>query len=175
MRIANTVSESIVDGPGLRYTVFVQGCGHNCPGCHNPDTHPFDGGRKVGVEELAKQMLSNPLTTGLTLSGGDPMEQAEECAILADIARAHGLNVWTYTGYTYEQLLSQRDPARLDLLAQTDVLVDGPFLLAERSWETLFRGSRNQRLIDMETTRRTGRLTLWRREDKLAHFKRPES
>ncbi len=175
MRIAQTVSDSIVDGPGLRYTVFTQGCGHNCPGCHNPDTHPFDGGREVRVEELVEEMLSNPLISGLTLSGGDPMEQAEECTALAGIARDNGLNVWTYTGYTYGQLLGEGNPARLALLSQTDVLVDGPFLLAERSWVTPFRGSRNQRLIDLKATRQTGRITLWQREDSLAHFKRPES
>ena len=74
MRIANTISDSIVDGPGLRFTVFTQGCRHNCPGCHNPETHCFDGGQEVSVEQLLEQMLENPLTLGLTLSGGDPME-----------------------------------------------------------------------------------------------------
>lgn len=175
MRIANTIQDSIVDGPGLRFTVFTQGCRHNCPGCHNPDTHPFSGGREVTVEELTEQMLHSPLTAGLTLSGGDPMEQAAECTALACCARARGLNVWTYTGYTYEQLTEQADPDRLALLAATDVLVDGPFLLSERSYSLPFRGSRNQRLIDLNRTRETGTLTLWTRPDGLSHFIKPES
>ena len=175
MRIANTVSDSIVDGPGLRFTVFTQGCRHNCPGCHNPETHPFEGGREVSVEELAEKMSRNPLTAGLTLSGGDPMEQAAECARLAALAKERGLNVWVYTGYTYEALLAQGDADRLALLAAADVLVDGPFLLAQKSYDALFCGSRNQRLIDLNATRSTGRVTLWRQEDGLSHFARPES
>ena len=103
------------------------------------------------------------------------MEQAKECAALAAAARADGLDVWTYTGYTYEQLLRQGDPDRFALLEQTDVLVDGPFVAAEASYDALFRGSRNQRLIDLNATRRTGRLTLWQRPDPLSHFTKPES
>ena len=175
MRIASTTSGSIVDGPGLRFTVFTQGCVHHCPGCHNPETHSFDGGYEITVEELAEEMLSDPLVVGLTLSGGDPMEQAADCARLAAIARSAGLNVWTYTGYTYEALLAQGDPDRIALLAQTDVLVDGPFIQSQKSYELLFRGSRNQRLIDMNAVRTTGKLSLWQRPDPLSHFKRPES
>ena len=105
MRIANVVSDSIVDGPGLRFAVFTQGCPHHCPGCHNPETHDPAGGREATVAELAEQMLSNPLTDGLTLSGGEPFDQAGECAALAARAREKGLNVWAYTGYRYETLL----------------------------------------------------------------------
>ena len=175
MRIANTVSDSIVDGPGLRFTVFTQGCPHRCPGCHNPDTHDPAGGQEVTVEELAEKLLSNPLTDGLTLSGGEPFCQAEECAKLAAIAREKGLNVWTYTGYTYERLLEGDLPGALELLEQTDVLVDGPFLLAEKSYEALFRGSANQRLIDVKQSKAAGHVVLWTRPDPLAHFVRPES
>jgi anaerobic ribonucleoside-triphosphate reductase activating protein len=175
MKIASTTSGSIVDGPGMRFTVFVQGCRHHCPGCHNPQTHPFDGGREVSVEELHAMFFSDPLITGLTLSGGDPMEQAAECAQLAALAKSGGHNVWTYTGYTYEQLLAEGDPDRLSLLEQTDVPVDGPFILKEKSYDALFRGSRNQRLIDLNATRRTGVLTLWQRPSTLSHFTRPES
>ena len=175
MRIANTVSDSIVDGPGLRFTVFTQGCPHRCPGCHNPDTHDPKGGRETTVEELAEKLLSNPLTDGLTLSGGEPFCQAEDCARLAAMARERGLNVWVYTGYTYERLLEGDLPGALELLELTDVLVDGPFLLAERSYEALFRGSSNQRLIDVPRSLAAGQVVLWERHDPLAHFVRPES
>lgn len=175
MRIANTVSDSIVDGPGLRFTVFTQGCPHHCPGCHNPDTHDPAGGHEVTVEALARQMMANPLTDGLTLSGGEPFLQAEDCAALARLARERGLNVWTYTGYTYERLLEGELSGALALLEQTDVLVDGPFLLAEKSYEALFRGSANQRLIDVKQSRAAGHVVLWSRPDPLAHFTVPES
>ena len=175
MRIANTVSDSIVDGPGLRFTVFTQGCPHRCPGCHNPDTHDPAGGHEATVDELAEKLLSNPLTDGLTLSGGEPFCQAEECAKLAAAAREKGLNVWTYTGYTYERLISGEVPGAMDLLAQTDVLVDGPFVEAQKSYAALFRGSTNQRLIDVPRSLAAGQAVLWERPDPLAHFVRPES
>lgn len=175
MRIANTVSDSIVDGPGLRFTVFTQGCPHDCPGCHNPETHSLAGGQVVTVAELVEQMLANPLTAGLTLSGGDPFLQGGECAALARAAHEKGLNVWTYTGYTYEKLLEIGEPDGLALLDATDVLVDGPFLLAKKSYEAKFRGSTNQRLIDMNKTRAAGKVILWTPTDGLAHFIRPES
>ena len=175
MRIANTVSDSIVDGPGLRFTVFTQGCPHRCPGCHNPDTHDPAGGREAAVEELAEKLLSNPLTDGLTLSGGEPFCQAAECARLAAIVREKGLNVWVYTGYTYERLLEGDLPGALELLELTDVLVDGPFVEARKSYAALFRGSTNQRLIDVPRSLAAGRAVLWERPDPLAHFVRPES
>lgn len=175
MRIANTISDSIVDGPGLRFTVFTQGCPHDCPGCHNQETHPFDGGRETTVEALGAEMLRNPLTDGLTLSGGDPFLQGEACALLARLAHEKGLDVWVYTGYTYETLLEQGVPEHLDLLAEVDVLVDGPFVLALKSYEAKFRGSSNQRLIDMVKTRRAGKVVLWEPANPLAHFVRPES
>ena len=175
MRIANTVSDSIVDGPGLRFTVLTQGCPLHCPGCHNPDTHDPVAGREASVAELAEQMGKNPLTDGLTLSGGEPFCQGTECAALARIAREKGLNVWVYTGYTYERLLEGDLPGALELLEITDVLVDGPFLLAEKSYEALFRGSSNQRLIDVKQSRQEGKVVLWSRPDPLAHFVRPES
>ena len=175
MRIASTVSDSIVDGPGLRFTVFTQGCPHRCPGCHNPDTHDPAGGREAAVEELAEKLLSNPLTDGLTLSGGEPFCQAAECARLAAIAREKGLNVWVYTGYTYERLIAGEVPGAMELLAQTDVLVDGPFVEAQKSYAALFRGSANQRLIDVPRSLAAGQVVLWERHDPLAHFVRPES
>lgn len=160
MRIADCITESIVDGPGLRMTVFVQGCPHHCPGCQNPGTHDFSGGHEVGVAELCRCYAENPLLDGLTLSGGEPMCQPEDCAALARAVRALGGNVWVYTGFLYEALTN--DPARRALLDEADVLVDGPFLQAQRSLELRWRGSANQRVIDLRATRRNGILTLWK-------------
>lgn len=175
MRIANTVNDSIVDGPGLRFTVFTQGCRHACPGCHNPETHDPAGGEEVSVEALALRLEKNPLIEGLTLSGGEPFLQAEECARLARLARALGLTVWTYTGFLYERLAASEHPGWRALLAETDVLVDGPYVEAERSYGLPFRGSRNQRLIDVPASRAAGRVILWERGDTLRQFAVPES
>ena len=161
IRIAGTVNDSIVDGPGYRYTVFTQGCPHHCPGCHNPESHDFAGGRVVDTEVILKQVRENPILDGMTLSGGEPFCQAESCLELAKAAHALHLNVWCYTGYTYDALLKEADPARLALLGEVDVLVDGPFILAQRSLELKFCGSRNQRLIDLKKTREAGQVVLW--------------
>ncbi|MDY3014456.1 MAG: anaerobic ribonucleoside-triphosphate reductase activating protein [Evtepia sp.] len=175
MRIANVVNDSIVDGHGLRFTVFTQGCPHHCPGCHNPDTHDPAGGREASQEELLAAMEKNPLIEGLTLSGGEPFQQAEACAALAAAVRQKGWNVWTYTGYRYETLLAAGDPHWDALLRQTDVLVDGPFLQEEKSYELHFRGSRNQRLIDVPASLAQGKVILWEEQDVLAQFTVPES
>ena len=151
MRIAGIVQDSIVDGPGFRFALFTQGCSHNCEGCHNPQTHDFNGGTEMTVDEIVKKLLSNPLTDGITFSGGEPFEQASDCAEIAKIARENGLNVWAYTGYTFEQLLekSKTDSGIARLLELTDVLVDGPFVLSEKSYDVSWRGSKNQRLINV--------------------------
>ena len=175
MRIANWISDSIVDGPGLRLTVFTQGCPHRCPGCHNPETWEPAGGREVPLEELEALLAGNPLLQGLTLSGGEPFLQAGDCASLARRARRRGLDVWTYTGYRYEDLAEAGRADWEALLAATDVLVDGPFLQAQKSYATLFRGSDNQRLIDLRQTRAAGQVVLWTRPDPLRHFTVPES
>ena len=175
MRIANTVTDSIVDGPGLRFTVFTQGCPHRCPGCHNPDTHDPAGGREVSVEALAAEMGKDPLLQGLTLSGGEPFAQAADCARLAKAAHAVGWTVWTYTGYRFETLLARQDPAWRALLEETDVLVDGPFLEEEKSYDLRFRGSRNQRLIRVKESLAQGKVVLWTQPDPLAKFTVPES
>ena len=163
IRIAGTVDDSIVDGPGCRYTIFTQGCPHHCPGCHNPQSHAFDGGRVVDTEEIVAQVRQNPLLDGITLSGGEPFCQPEACLALAEAAHAAGLNVWCYTGYTWEALLAEADPARLALLRQVDVLVDGPFLQAQKSLELQYCGSRNQRLIDVAQSWTAGEVRCWSR------------
>lgn len=152
MRIFGLVQDSIVDGPGFRFSCFVQGCPHHCPGCHNPESHDPAGGREMPVDQVAAQMLGNPLTDGLTLSGGEPFAQAESCLELAKIAHSRGLNVWSYSGWTFEHLRDHGTGAQRALLAELDVLVDGPFLLAERTLALPWRGSRNQRVIDVQAS-----------------------
>lgn len=158
IRIAGTVNDSIVDGPGFRYTVFTQGCPHHCPGCHNPHTHDFEGGREVDTQDLLQQMAQNKLLDGLTLSGGEPFAQAEACAELARGAHALGLNVWVYSGYTLEQLLENGGQASgwRALLESCDALIDGPYIQAQRSLELRFRGSKNQRLLDLKRSLEAG-------------------
>lgn len=148
IRIAGLVNDSIVDGPGFRFTIFTQGCPHHCVGCHNPQTHDFQGGSNMDTDEIVSRFKKNPLLDGITLSGGEPFCQSEACAELAREARALGLNVWCYSGYTFEELASGKDEWKT-LLQELDVLIDGPFVLEERSLECRFRGSRNQRVIDV--------------------------
>lgn len=165
IRIAGIANDSIVDGPGLRFTVFTQGCFHNCEGCHNPSTHDPNGGKLVKVDDLIVQMRDNPLLDGLTISGGEPFLQSMACTELARAAHNLGLTVWVYTGFTYEQLIEgiRYSHEYEDLLDQTDVLIDGPFILKQRSLEVPFRGSANQRLIDVKLTKQNGRVMLYGR------------
>ena len=159
--LSGVTGDSIVDGPGLRLTIFTQGCLHHCPGCHNPQTHDPEGGSWADTEDILAAAAENPLLDGITLSGGDPFMQPVPCLALAEGAHKIGLNVWTYTGYTWEALLEENDAEKLALLKETDVLVDGPFLLAERSLELRFCGSRNQRLIDVKKSLAEGKVVLW--------------
>jgi len=154
IRIAGLVQESIVDGPGIRYVIFTQGCPHGCVGCHNPQTHDFEGGRLVEIESILAEIRKNPLLDGITLSGGEPFIQAASCAIIASEVKKYGLNVITYTGYLFEDLYrkAQECKATADLLNNTDILVDGPFILSQRNILLLFRGSENQRIIDVRKT-----------------------
>lgn len=158
LQIAGLVEESIVDGPGIRYAVFVQGCPHHCPGCHNPQTHPFEGGREMDTGEILAAFRRDPILKGITLSGGEPFCQPAPLAELAGQVHGMGKDVVVFTGYTYEQLAAMDDPAVGALLEETDILIDGPFLLEEKDLELRFRGSANQRVIDMKETRRTGRI-----------------
>lgn len=159
--LSGVTGDSIVDGPGLRLTIFTQGCLHHCSGCHNPQTHDPEGGSWADTEDILAAAAENPLLDGITLSGGDPFLQPVPCLALAEGAHKIGLNVWTYTGYTWEALLEENDAEKLALLKETDVLVDGPFLLAERSLELRFCGSRNQRLIDVKKSLAEGKVVLW--------------
>lgn len=151
LRLAGYIADSVVDGPGFRLVVFTQGCPHRCLGCHNPHTHDPNEGKEVAVSDLVKLYQSNPLLYGLTLSGGDPFVQPAGCAALAEEVHALGGNVITYTGWLHEALLAraETDPDTAALLAQTDLLVDGPYVEALRSVGAAFIGSTNQRLIPL--------------------------
>jgi anaerobic ribonucleoside-triphosphate reductase activating protein len=149
LNLAGTAGDSIVDGPGIRFTVFAQGCSFNCPGCQNPQTHAFGAGQDHSVDELVSQVRRNPLVRGVTLSGGDPLFQAEGFAALAARLKALGYEVAAYTGFTWEDLVTQGTPAQKELLGHLDILVDGPFVVALRDLNLRFRGSSNQRVIDV--------------------------
>lgn len=144
--------DSIVDGEGIRTVIWAQGCPHKCPGCHNPETHSFDGGFIVDVEDIKKEILSYKNQDGITLSGGDPFSQPESCYEIASYAKEIGLNVWCYTGYTFEVILAmaQRNDIYMKLLQNIDVLIDGKFMINLRSLSLKFRGSSNQRIIDVK-------------------------
>lgn len=139
--------DSIVDGEGIRTVVWTQGCSHNCEGCHNPSTHDFKGGFEVDTDEIINDLNKIEFQRGITFSGGDPMFQAEACNAIAVAAKAKGLNVWCYTGFTFEELLNNLKT--LEFLKNIDVLVDGKFILKQRSLNLDFRGSKNQRIIDV--------------------------
>ncbi len=160
LRIAGVVKESIVDGKGIRYTVFTQGCPHHCPGCHNPQTWPFQGGELTTPEKIFEDFRKDPILKGITFSGGEPFCQPGPLAELAELVHGAGRDVTVYSGWTYEQLVEKHDPEVDALLEKTDVLIDGPFLLAQRNLELVFRGSENQRVIDMKKTREAGRVVL---------------
>ena len=157
LRLAGFAGDSIVDGPGIRFTTFCQGCPHHCPGCQNPETWPFEGGFEVTPEDVVEHVKRNPLTRGVTFSGGEPFAQAAAHAELARQLKAAGYEVASYTGYTFEQLLEEQDPAKLDLLQQLDILVDGPFRQEELSLELRFRGSANQRILNVPQSLAQGR------------------
>ena len=160
LRLAGFAGDSIVDGPGIRFTTFCQGCPHHCPGCQNPETWPFEGGFEVTPEEVVEHVKRNPLTRGVTFSGGEPFAQAAAHAELARRLKAAGYEVASYTGYTFEQLLEEQDPAKLDLLQQLDILVDGPFRQEELSLELRFRGSANQRILNVPQSLAQG-MAVW--------------
>ena len=158
VRVAGRIAESIVDGPGLRYVLFTQGCPHRCPGCHNPGTHDFGGGTPVVLRDILADIRRNPLLRGVTFSGGEPFCQSEALIPLAAALKSLGYHLMAYTGYVWEDLA--RDSAAARLLPFLDMLVDGPFVAARRSLELRFRGSSNQRILDVPAGLRAGRPVL---------------
>ena len=164
IRIAGVVRESFVDGPGVRFTVFCQGCPHRCPGCHNPATHDFDGGYDCDIEKILEAVGQNPMLDGITFSGGEPLCQPEAFLELAQGIRTRypQQNVVIFTGYTYEELQHMQEdrPALKELLNLTDYLIDGRYVQEQRDLTLQFRGSQNQRIIDMNETRKAGIVVL---------------
>lgn len=158
IRLAGTVNDSIVDGEGIRFVIFVQGCVHNCPGCHNPQTHDFTQGYETDTEELLEKIKANPLLDGVTFSGGEPFCQPAPLCEIAKGVKKLGLNVVCYSGYTFEELieLSKDDRDIKNLLYLTDILIDGRFVLEKRNLLLKFRGSDNQRIIDVKRSLETG-------------------
>jgi len=162
IRLAGLTKESIVDGPGLRMVIFVQGCPHKCPGCHNPETHDFNGGTLADTKDIIALVRGAKLIRGVTFSGGEPFEQPESLAEIASFVRRQGLNIVTYTGYTFEEILNlgAKSAAKMELLRLTDLLIDGRYVEAERDLRLAFRGSRNQRIIDVPRSLASGKVVL---------------
>ncbi|MDO4169444.1 MAG: anaerobic ribonucleoside-triphosphate reductase activating protein [Lachnospiraceae bacterium] len=147
IRVSGIVEESIVDGPGFRYVVFTQGCPHHCKGCHNPQTHPFEGGQWMDVNDIFQAFCENPLLSGITFSGGEPFCQPKPLYELAMKVKKYGKTVMTYSGYTLEELEKMDDIWVKKLLLATDILVDGPYIEEQRDLTLQYRGSANQRVL----------------------------
>jgi len=170
LRLAYIEPESTVDGEGLRYVMFMQGCNHNCIGCHNPQSHDFNGGTLISELDILSEIRNNPILDGITLSGGDPFFQSKELIPLIKEVKHLGLDIWAYTGFTFEQLTGLVHDKRvtadmLELLNLVDVLVDGRFELEKRSLTVPFRGSTNQRLIDVQETLKTNTIIEYKLEE----------
>ena len=165
IRLAGEItSDSVVDGEGIRSVVWCQGCIHNCPGCHNPETHSFEKGVLREVDEVCNEIASLEFQDGITLSGGDPLCQIDACLEIAKFCQSIGLNVWCYTGYKMEDLLkrSKKENKLRELLENIDVLVDSPFILELKSYDVPFRGSSNQRLIDSKQSVKFDKVILYK-------------
>lgn len=152
VRLAGIAYESLVNGPGMRRVYFAQGCRHNCEGCFNKDTHDFNGGELKDMDELIDDAVGNPMLKGITFSGGDPVEQAESFLYMAKAFKKAGLNIWCYTGYTFEEILNKmkENKSLKELIDNIDVLVDGKFEINKKRDGLRFKGSTNQRLINVK-------------------------
>lgn len=189
IRLYGLVPGSIVDGPGIRFAVFMQGCVHHCPGCHNPKSQAHRGGKLMTVKDIVKQISSSQSSAGVTLSGGEPFDQAEAVAELAEALKDRGHNLWCYTGYLFEDLVDvvnkkpgegqskycnvKHSDAVKKLLLNLDVLVDGPFELAKKSYAAQYCGSTNQRLIDVQKSLENHDFVFWK--DSFELPQRPSS
>jgi anaerobic ribonucleoside-triphosphate reductase activating protein len=169
VRLSGIAYESLVNGPGLRRVFFAQGCRHNCAGCFNPSTHPFDGGELVDMNELIEDIKINTMLKGVTFSGGDPLEQADKFAYIAMKIKDIGLNIWCYTGYTFEYILRHRYEKNgwNELLKYIDILVDGRFEEEKKQSSIKYRGSSNQRIIYVQKSLEIGEVILVNYDDKM--------
>ena len=160
IKLSGIAYESLVNGPGVRRVLFSQGCRHNCKGCFNPDTHCFDGGEAFCADELVTDILKNPMLKGVTFSGGDPLEQADKFAYIAAKLKKKGLSIWSYTGYTFEYIKENAHKYKgwEELLNSIDVLVDGRFEQENRHEGLRFRGSANQRIVDVRNSLKSGKV-----------------
>lgn len=160
IRIAGIVEESIVDGPGIRFVIFTQGCPHGCKGCHNPQTHDFNSGKGVNIDEIVNKIKEDPLLKGVTLSGGEPFMQAGKLAKLIDKLSDTKLDIITYTGFKYEEIIKNANDENkfYKLLDRTDILIDGKFEEDKKDENLMYRGSSNQRAIDVELSRKSGKI-----------------
>ena len=172
INIAGWLPATLVNGPGVRCTVFVQGCPHACKGCHNPSTHSFERRRLVATAKIVAEIKRrSKFLDGITLSGGEPFCQSEACKEIADAAHELGLNVWCYTGFTWNALIKEADPLRMALLESVDVLVDGPYIEELRTDKLPWRGSKNQKIIDVRKSLQEGRRIEVKHEDRLHSFR----
>ncbi len=163
IRLASDLqTDSVVDGTGIRTVIWTQGCGHDCPGCQNPTTHDFQGGEEVEVDDVIDAIKELEAQTGVTFSGGDPFYQPEACAKIARSVHKQKMDVWCYTGFTYEELLvmSKKNTAIMDFLKEIDILVDGRFVIAKHSYNLKFRGSSNQRIIDVKASLKENKVVI---------------
>lgn len=174
IRIAGLEKESIVDGEGIRYVIFTQGCNHNCLGCHNPESHDFNGGTLIDDTVILNDIKNNCLLDGITLSGGDPMFQAKDLINIVKQCKENKMSIWLYTGFTFEQFLKfkRHDKENVDtritkdmieLLKYIDIVVDGPFVMELKTMEKPYVGSSNQRIIDVQKSLRTGKIVLYKK------------
>lgn len=169
IRLASKLQQdSIVDGPGIRMVIWTQGCSHNCKGCHNPKTHDFNEGFLKEIDELKMEIKSIKNHDGITLSGGDPFFQIESCLEIAKFSKEIGLNVWCYTGFTFEEILklSKVNKKALEFLTYIDVLIDGKFILEQKDLTLQFRGSKNQRIINVKSSLKNGKAVMLKRFNK---------
>lgn len=160
LRIIDIIEDTTVDGPGFRTSIYCSGCAHACPGCHNPQSWNINAGRPMAIEDILKVILDDPFAD-VTFSGGDPMYQAEGFTELAKaIKQSSSKTIWCYTGFTYETLLNRPDTRAL--LQYVDVLVDGPYVESLRDEDLLYRGSSNQRLIDVRASLEQRQVVEWK-------------
>jgi anaerobic ribonucleoside-triphosphate reductase activating protein len=161
IRMAGIVKESIVDGPGIRFVLFVQGCLHNCLGCHNPETHDLSGGCEIDTQDIIRDIMSAPFLNGVTFSGGEPFLQADKLWEVAKAVKEKDYNIAAYTGFLFEELINNSSPSVRKLLELTDILIDGKFKIEEKDLSLKFRGSKNQRVIDVKKSMASGSVVLY--------------